>query len=274
MIDRERALAIQQRALHDLMVFLGGAEPHSRLVERDGVTAAIVPATPTRSLPNSVTYADAGRLAASLDELAGEYESAGVDAWTVWTPDFDREAAAALEGAGHVLDGGPAAMILELDGFEVPDPGDLDHDSEADVATLGALNDVAYGDAHGPGLAPSFARRPEALDLRLYRALVGGEVASVLCTIDHLHPGGDAPRDPPAQAGPGGGPDCGIYFVATHPSFRGRGLATRLLAVALAGARERGCATSSLQASPMGEPLYAGLGYQRCFRLHMYERRN
>jgi GNAT superfamily N-acetyltransferase len=82
-----------------------------------------------------------------------------------------------------------------------------------------------------------------------------------MATIDH------AP-------GPGArGPDCGIYFVATRERFRRRGLATRLMRAALAEARERGCATSSLQASGMGEPVYAAMGYEHCFRFHLYERR-
>jgi GNAT superfamily N-acetyltransferase len=261
MIDPRRALAIQQRALRDFVTFMGGAEARSRLVERDGVTAAIVPATPDRSLPNSVAYANADRLAASLTALAAAYRSAGVGAWTVWAPDFDGEATAALEGAGHVLDGAPGAMILELEDFRSPDLGDLDYDAAGDIATLGRLNDAAYGLEGSSRLAPSFTRSPDGLETRLYRARVDGEVASVLGTIDH----------PAAE--PGQGPDCGIYFVATPPEHRGRGLATRLLAAALIEAGERGCATSSLQSSRMGEPIYAGLGYRRCFGLHMYERR-
>ena len=166
MIDRERALAIQQRALRDFVAFMGGAEPRSRLLERDGVTAAIVPATPDRSLPNSVTYASAERLATSLTGLGAAYESAGVGAWTVWAPDFEREATAALEGAGHVLDGAPGAMVLELEGFRSPDLNGLDYDAECDMATLGRLNDAAYGLEGSSRLAPSFTRRPDGLEAR------------------------------------------------------------------------------------------------------------
>ena len=51
------------------------------------------------------------------------------------------------------------------------------------------------------------------------------------------------------------------------------GLATRLLSAALVEARGRGCTTSSLQSSAMGERIYDTLGYRRWFRLDMYERR-
>jgi GNAT superfamily N-acetyltransferase len=109
-------------------------------------------------------------------------------------------------------------------------------------------------------MAPLFGRIPPELEMRLYRARLDGEVACMLATIDH------EPED-------AAGPDCGIYFVATPEAHRGRGLAGRLLGAALAEARERGCATSSLQASAMGQPLYARLGYQEYFRWNMYERR-
>jgi GNAT superfamily N-acetyltransferase len=91
-------------------------------------------------------------------------------------------------------------------------------------------------------------------EVRLYRARVGGEAACVLGTIDHED-------------------DLGFYFVATDPGHRGKGLASRLMAVALADARERGFSTSSLQASPMGQPVYERLGYEAHFRLNLYERR-
>jgi GNAT superfamily N-acetyltransferase len=260
-IDRERALAIQQRAMRDWIRLLAGSVPTSRLHEARGVAAAIVPAVPGRSIPNSVNYADTAGLVASLEELAGLYDEAGVSAWTVWTPEFDHDAIAALESAGHAFDGKPMAMVLELDRLDPPDLGGLDYDDECDMQTFGRVNDVAYGHAPEDALTEMFDEQPEELDMRVYRARVNGDVACVLATIDH---------EPLEGAD---GPDCGIYFVATLQSARGRGLATRLLAAALIEALGRGCATSSLQASAMGEPVYAGLGYQRCFRLHMYERR-
>ena len=189
-IERDRALAIQQRGMRDWIAMLGGSAPDSRFLELDGTAAAVVPAVPDRSIANSVNYSDAGALAESLDQLT-----------------------------------------------------------------------AAYGFAAGEGMAALFAQQPEDLDLRIYRARLDGESASVLATIDH------EPLD-----GAGGG-DCGIYFVATHEAARGRGLATRLLTAALGEARDRGCATSSLQSSAMGEPIYVARGYQPCFRLHMYERR-
>ena len=66
--------------------------------------------------------------------------------------------------------------------------------------------------------------------------------------------------------------DCGIFLVATLPGARGRGLAGTLVSRALLDAR-RGCTTSTLQATKMGEPVYERLGYRTLGRLQMWEQR-
>jgi ribosomal protein S18 acetylase RimI-like enzyme len=75
-----------------------------------------------------------------------------------------------------------------------------------------------------------------------------------------------------AQDHPGGG-DCGIYWVATLPEARGRGLATALMREALADAHERGRRTSTLQATKLGAPVYERVGYRTVGTLEMWERR-
>jgi hypothetical protein len=57
----------------------------------------------------------------------------------------------------------------------------------------------------------------------------------------------------------------GIYAVATLPSHRRRGLARSLTVGSLTDALAAGCRASCLQASPMGLPVYLGLGYRRRF---------
>jgi hypothetical protein len=41
----------------------------------------------------------------------------------------------------------------------------------------------------------------------------------------------------------------------------------------LLDSRDRGCKTTTLQATKMGEPVYAALGYRVIGRLEMWERR-
>ena len=246
-----REVALQRRALGDWVAMLGASSEGARTLRLDGVTAAIVPASPQRSICNSVAYSDGEALLAGLERLAGEYERAGIAAWTVWVPEPDAEVAAALERAGHKLDGSPVAMSLELERLRPAELGDLDYESGADPAELGPMNELAYGPS-AAGMARALTTPPD--EAVIWAARDRGELACVMATIDHVD-------------------DLGVYFVATHPEHRGRGLASRLLTAALLDARERGLLSSSLQGSPMGRSIYTRLGYTTDFELRMYERR-
>ncbi len=248
------ARTIQFRAMGESLRWLGGASEGASVWEAPGVVAAVIPATPERSIVNSVAFDHSRSLESAYDGLVEAYAAAGVAGWDVWTPEDDLEAIELLTSRGHTFDGEPAAMALDLERFEPPDGGDLDSDAEATFGELGRINDLAYGHAEGEGIAAAMTRAADDVPIRLYRARRDEETACVLATMDH-------------------GEDVGIYFVATAPGHGRRGLAGRLLGAALAEARERGIRTSSLQSSAKGEGVYARLGYERRFRLHLYERR-
>jgi GNAT superfamily N-acetyltransferase len=252
-MELDAALDLQVRGLSAFARVLGSCSPGSSVIEREGVTAAVVPLVPERSVANSVAYRDAGALEAAYDELADAYDRAGVAAWTVWVPEHDTEAIRLLEARGHRLDAAPAAMVLDLARLEEPDPGDLDWDDRASGEVVGRINDLAYG-FEADGFTPALADAPGDLPLRLYQARVEGDPGCVVGTIDD-------------------GTDCGVYFVATMKELRGMALARRLLHLALAEARERGCTTSSLQSTMLGYPVYERLGYETAFTLEMWERR-
>jgi GNAT superfamily N-acetyltransferase len=222
-----------------------------RVVRLEGVNAAIVPSCPDRSIVNCVTYSDPAALDAALDELAAEYERAGVNAWTVWVPEHDTEAAQALERAGHTLDGQPAAMVRELDGIESPDsaPRLL----QPEMAQVSRVNDAAYG------LPGDFERAFNTLlpPEPAYIYLSAGEDGEPACTLVTYEEDGE----------------CGIYLVATVPEARGQGLARDLMLYALAQAQGRGCTTTSLQATALGRPVYERLGYRHIGAVQMWERR-
>ena len=57
-------------------------------------------------------------------------------------------------------------------------------------------------------------------------------------------------------------PDAGIYAVSTHPDHRLRGLGTAVTVAAIRDATCLGCDLVSLQASPMGYPVYLALGFR------------
>jgi ribosomal protein S18 acetylase RimI-like enzyme len=63
---------------------------------------------------------------------------------------------------------------------------------------------------------------------------------------------------------------AGVYWVATLPASRGRGLGEVCTALATNAGFERGAGVVTLQASPMGLPIYSRMGYRRCDQLRRY----
>jgi ribosomal protein S18 acetylase RimI-like enzyme len=243
-----------RRMLESMRVFFRGTPRPSggHSVELDGVVAAVTPAVPERSLPNSVVYESEEALAAATEELARIYQRAGVHAWTVWVPEYHARARELLRDAGHVLDAAPTAMIASLDEIEPPRADDPEPLPEPTLADLGAINDLAYGSGD------SFARvvgQGLADPASTYIASADGEPAASVVSQDH--------------AG-----DCSIWWVATTPSARVRGLAAGLMRRALADGRARGCDVTTLQATKLGRPVYERLGYRSLGAIEMWERRS
>ena len=55
--------------------------------------------------------------------------------------------------------------------------------------------------------------------------------------------------------------ECGLYAIGTQPEWRRRGIGRALTEHVLAAAWRRGARVASLQATRMGQPLYASLGF-------------
>ena len=220
--------------------------------ERDGVLASIIPAVPSRSVFNSVFYEDTASLLDSLDDLAAAYDEAGVEAWTVWVPEEDTEAAAGLERAGHLLDAKPRAMAMETSELLMPEPdSELVVRERDDMAELARLNEVAYGYPAGD-FSPVAAMELDGLHVHF--ADLDGETVGTVAIWDH-------------------GTDGILAWVATLPEARGRGVSSALTAEAVARARDRGMETTSLQATKLGYPVYRRVGYRDYGVLQMWERR-
>jgi ribosomal protein S18 acetylase RimI-like enzyme len=223
-----------------------------RVWEKDGVFASLVPASPKRSFFNSVLYEDPDRMIASIDEIAGVYTDAGVEAWTVWVPEGDVSVAEALEAAGHKLDATPRAMGMPIRGLRPPDPDpELEIREEPDFELVSKINEVAYG--FTPGDFPPL--RGDRPSLRTYFGSIDGETLG--CAGAFVH-----------------GSDCEIVYVAVLPEGRGRGISGRLMARALGDASEAGLETTTLQATKLGYPVYVKLGYTDYGTLQMWERRD
>jgi ribosomal protein S18 acetylase RimI-like enzyme len=240
--------ALYERMLDSMEAFFPGFT--ERAIRRDGLVAVMAPSIPDRSVFNGVVYRDSAALRGALPELARAYDEAGVRAWTVWAPRRDADLAEVLRRAGHVHDAAPEAMAAPLDEMSL-DPGaeglDWDRGSHLVPAMAGVLEEAFH-----------WPRDPVAKIMawmeHVYVARVDGE--PVACVAAHHHGG-----------------DCSIWNVGTREAARGRGLATGLLRQALLDGRERGCETTSLQATPMGRPVYARIGYRELGPIDMWERR-
>jgi GNAT superfamily N-acetyltransferase len=247
---------LHQRGIEGLALeieMFGSSEPGA-VLRFPGVIAAVSPLTPERSIFNSGVASDSEALADSIDQLAAAYDSAGVNAWTFWVPDDDRRTAALLEARGHVLDGSPRSMGLDLDDLRPPDrplPAGAEL-VEIDLAQVGRINDLAYG-IDGPGWQMAIGPEP---DLRIHAlgVLLAGGPASCAIAID-------------------GGDDVCITAVATVPAHRGKGLAGAIVARLLADGRDRGMRTGTLQASAAGAPVYQRLGFSDVGFIELWELR-
>lgn len=248
---------IHRRAIDGLVpevTLFGSCSDSCRVIRRDGVIASVSPLTPDRSLFNSVVAAGPEALGSEIDGLAAVYADAGIRAWTVWVPDFDRRSAELLAGRGHTLDGSPRTMGLDLAGLRPPDqplPGGVEL-LAGEISAIGSINDRAYG-IETPAWGVAMEHEPD-LPLESLMAVVAGEAVACAMVLDH---DGDA----------------AVTGVATVPEHRGRGLAGWIITELLTAARDRGSRTGSLQASRAGAPVYERLGFTDAGFVELWERR-
>ena len=137
--------------------------------------------------------------------------------------------------------------ILVLDGLpRVPHPNRQARIVRVTEAAKRDLLHVLYDAFYlGPELSQCIVRADQLRDptTRHYLAYIGDEPAC--CVTVLLGADGVA----------------GVWNVGTVRQFRRRGLASTVMAHALAEAATDGCGVSTLLASPQGRPLYEAMGY-------------
>ncbi len=221
----------------------GSSSPSGRLIRRGGVVASLNPANPDRSIFNCVTALDPAEIEPMLDELEDTYSEVGVRAWTVWITPGHPLGVDVLAERGHVVDAEPRSMGIELGEFSPPDvelPDGVELRPARDLTEVCEINDAAYGLEGAWAAALEGQPRPGSSWL-----VADDGSGGVVCaaTIDV-------------------GDDACVTAVAARPEHRGGGITAAILGRLLVEARERGMRTASLQASKLGAPVYARLGFR------------
>jgi len=242
--------ALRARAWDGIVAFqrlIGAHGPGARLTETPAYVASAVPEIPS-SLINAAVPRGGAPLHPRLDEIADHFASS--PKWGAWVDPDATEDADALQARGLVLDSTPVLMAAPLD--DIAGLGEATPAHRATAEDVGIVNDLAY-DSTEPTIARAVHAFP-ADALHAYGLSVEDEVASVAMIVD-------------------AGEDAFVTMVATLPHRRGNQLASNVLKHALNEARQRGQTTTSLQASKLGQGIYARLGYRPLGEVHLYEKR-
>ena len=243
-------------ALADWFAATVGRSPGSRLIERDGVLAVVNPEVPERSVFNSVGYTDPAALAAPTRSSPRAYAERGC-AWTVWVrPRRRRRPRRCWRTPATLSTRAPRAMGMpSWRRSRSPTSRRSTGRRGRHRGAAALINDHAYGYAGG-NLAPGSRSAPG----RRCLTYVAGSRARPAPTV--------APPTIPSRR------RRLLDLVRGDPEeARGRGLATALMRRALWDAREGGCATTTLQATKLGRPVYERVGYRDFGALQMWELR-
>jgi ribosomal protein S18 acetylase RimI-like enzyme len=215
------------------------------VVRLPGVTAAVFPSEPERSVYNNAVLAtDLGpaERADALEAMEAAYASAAVPRFATWVRETDSAMRADLRARGYLIDTATRAMGMAVGDVRLPRP-------QLDLAPpdWSAYLRLLVRDGVAPGLL-------EGVDPSVFHPLIarldGEDVAAGLAfDLDD---------------------DCGIYNVGTLPHARRRGLGTAVTALLVHDAATRGCRTATLQSTPMGERIYAAVGFRDLGRILEY----
>jgi ribosomal protein S18 acetylase RimI-like enzyme len=211
------------------------------------VTIAVFPSPPERVVYNNTLLSrglDQARADAAIRLLEQLYASAGVDGYAVWAHESEAASIACLEARGYDVDTTTRAMAMSLDAIDMPQPHPRlpSTDWPQYVQVLGEL-----------GAPEGVLTDMDPTGFHTVLGCLDGQRVAAAIAYDHRG-------------------DCGIYNVGTMPHARRRGLGTALTAQLLHDARQRGCTTSSLQATEMAEHLYAEVGFRDLGRFIEYAR--
>ncbi len=158
-----------------------------------------------------------------------------------------RRAAEALESSGwHGRHDPTPGMALAIPGAIPAPPARLAIETVRTPEQLVAFREVAFRGFGHPVAAAHIFFNEHLLavpQVRLYAGAVDGTVVATSVMV--------------ATAGV-----AGVYWVVTSEEQRGNGYGAAITWAAVGGGREFGCRMASLQASKIGRPVYARMGFE------------
>ena len=208
----------------------------------NGVSAAVFPSEPERTVYNNALLGrDLGptERAAAVVAMDAAYDSAGVARYAAWVHESDEGMRAELSSRGYTLDESTRAMGMSLDPVSVALP-------EVELGPPDWAEYLEYLRTVGVPAGLLVGADPSAF--HTLAARFAGENVATAIAFDH-----DG--------------DCGVFNMSTRETARRRGLGSALTARHVHDAVERGCATASLQSTPMAERVYAAVGFRDLGRI-------
>jgi hypothetical protein len=160
-------------------------------------------------------------------------------------PDTHRPARALAPAGWRASGDRTPGMTLAVPGAVPPPPAGLAiRVVDAPNLLVGYRETAFRGFGYPVAVAPRFMneRLFDLPQVRLFAGLIGDTVVATSMLV-------------------ASGAVAGIYWVATLEGHRGRGYGEALTWAAVAGGREFGCRIASLQASQLGRPVYARMGF-------------
>jgi ribosomal protein S18 acetylase RimI-like enzyme len=207
-----------------------------------GVAAGVFPKGPERYVYNNALLErglEASSRASAIDAMEAAYAARGIERFAAWVHESDHALQADLEQRGYTLGTTTRAMGMSLESARLPE-------RLLDLAPPSWDEHLRIAE-----IPPGFLRNADRDAFQVVIGRLDGVGVATALAYDFER-------------------DRGIYNVGTLEHARRRGLGTAVTLALLRDAARRGCATASLQATPMAEHLYADLGFRNLGRILEY----
>jgi len=260
--SRSTLMIANKANLFEYLEYLGTSSAPTVLSHKSNEIKWMLTGVPFEFL-NNVLYTnfDAQNASLRIDETLADFQSKRVKYLTWWVePDMQPSTLGQeLAAKGLTYSPGMPGMAVDLQNLkeDLPKPSELIIETVQDKATLGkwvkpGLIGFGNSDVQVRNICfDIFDQLGYELPLRLYVASLNGEPVAT------------------SQLFLGAGV-AGVYWVATVPEARKKGIGAAVSLAPLLDARSMGYRIGVLQASPMGEPIYRRLGFQNYERLGNY----